>query len=53
MAHLQECYAVTQEVLRADGYALEAMPVHLAAALELRKKNDLFLLAHRRARPAA
>ena len=38
---------MTSEVLKQDAYALEAMPCHLAAALELRKKNDLFLLSHR------
>jgi anaphase-promoting complex subunit 6 len=44
---LQECYALTSELLEKDPYALEAMPVHLAAALELGKKNELFLKAHR------
>ena len=46
----QECYSLTQRLLECDPYALEAMPIHLTAALELRKKNDLFLQAHRRAR---
>ncbi|KAK9905515.1 hypothetical protein WJX75_001308 [Coccomyxa subellipsoidea] len=43
----QECHALTSQLLDQDPYALEAMPVHLAAALELRKKNELFLRAHK------
>lgn len=44
---VQECHALTSQLLDQDPYALEAMPVHLAAALELRKKNELFLRAHK------
>ena len=43
----QACYALTAELLARDPYALEAMPVHLAAALDLGKKNELFLHSHR------
>ena len=44
---VQESFAVTSELLERDPYALEAMPVHLVAALELGKKNELFLKAHK------
>ncbi len=44
---VQECFALTSDLLERDPYALEAMPVHLAAALELGKKNELFLKAHK------
>ncbi|EIE23608.1 TPR-like protein [Coccomyxa subellipsoidea C-169] len=40
-------HALTSQLLDQDPYALEAMPVHLAAALELRKKNELFLRGHK------
>ncbi len=45
----QEAFALTAGLLERNPYALEAMPVHLTAALELRKKNELFLRGHRRA----
>jgi anaphase-promoting complex subunit 6 len=34
-------------VLERDPYHLACMPIHLAAALELKRKNELFLLAHK------
>lgn len=34
-------------MLERDPYALEVMPLHLTAAVELKKKNELFLQAHR------
>ena len=43
----QECYDLTDTLLQRDPYALECLPAHLASALELRKKNQLFLLGHR------
>ncbi len=43
----QACYALTAELLARDPYALEAMPAHLAASLELGKKNELFLRSHK------
>ena len=46
----QACYAMTEELLARDPYALEAMPAHLAASLELGKKNELFLRSHKYAR---
>lgn len=36
-------------MLGADPYAMGALVVHLAAAVELRRTSDLFLLGHRRA----
>ena len=44
---VQECYARTAELLAHDPFALEVMDIHLTAALELHKKNELFLRAHR------
>ena len=43
----QDCYAGTSELVAQDPYALEAMPLHLACAVELGHKNDLFLRSHR------
>lgn len=44
---VQDCHALSTQLLDQDPYALEAMPVHLAACLELRMKNELFLRAHK------
>lgn len=42
-----ECYALTSSALEQDPYALELLFVHLAAAVTLKKKSELFLLGHR------
>ncbi|KAK9790319.1 hypothetical protein WJX73_003955 [Symbiochloris irregularis] len=47
MGAYQECYDLSCTVIERDPYALEVMPLHLAAAVELRKKNELFLRSHR------
>lgn len=47
----QEAFALTSGLLERNPYALEAMPMHLTSALELRKKNELFLRGHRHAIP--
>lgn len=39
----EECYALTERVLERDPYATECLAPHLAAALELGRKNELFL----------
>ncbi len=44
--HDQECYDLTESVLEWDPYALECLPAHLASAVELRKKNELFMRGH-------
>ena len=44
---VQDCFRLTSTILQKDPYALEAVPLYLTSALELRKKNDLFLQAHR------
>ena len=44
---MQDCYNLTETLLERDPYALECLPVHLASALELKKKNQLFLQGHR------
>ena len=41
--HYQEAYQLTQRVLEQDPYALQVMPVFLAAAVQLGKKSDLFV----------
>lgn len=40
-------YELTSALLRRDPYCLATMPTHLASALELGLKNELFLRAHR------
>ena len=47
MSYLQECFQLTSSIIERDPNAIEAMPLHLAAAYELKKKNELFLCAHR------
>lgn len=42
----EACYALTSSLLERDPCALQAMPTHLAAALHLGKKGDLFLRGH-------
>ncbi|GBG90196.1 hypothetical protein CBR_g50377, partial [Chara braunii] len=42
-----QAYEVTNKLLERDPYHIQCMPVHLAAALELRRKNELFLRAHK------
>ncbi|EFJ07248.1 hypothetical protein SELMODRAFT_272183 [Selaginella moellendorffii] len=42
----QLCYDITKTLLEKDPYHLKCMPLHLGAALELGRKNELFLRAH-------
>ncbi|KAK3256963.1 hypothetical protein CYMTET_33922 [Cymbomonas tetramitiformis] len=42
----QCCYDITHMLLERDPYHLSCLPTHLAAALELHRKNELFLRAH-------
>ena len=42
-----ECYQLTATALERDPYAAECLPVHLASALELRKKGELFVRGHK------
>eukprot|EP00249_Psilotum_nudum_P014975 c25100_g1_i1 orf=111-1745(+) len=42
----QKCYETTKLLLEKDPYHLKCMPIHLEAAVELGRKNDLFLKAH-------
>jgi len=44
---MQECFGVTSFILERDAFALEAVPLHLTAAVELKKKNELFRIAHK------
>lgn len=43
----QECYNISSLVLERDPYCVEVLPLRLASGLELGKKNQLFLRAHR------
>lgn len=43
----KEAYALSKAALEADPFAKTLLIVHLAACIELRKKNELFLLAHK------
>ncbi|KAF9691418.1 hypothetical protein EKO04_010623 [Ascochyta lentis] len=45
-ARFHEALALTSSVLATDKYYFAVMPLHLACLHQLRKKNDLFLLAH-------
>lgn len=44
---VQDCYELSCTILKQDAFALEIMPAHLASAVELQKKNELFLRSHR------
>lgn len=43
----EQCYALTSRLLERDACALQALPAHLVAALQLGKKSDLFLRGHK------
>ncbi|QDZ24464.1 anaphase-promoting complex subunit [Chloropicon primus] len=43
----QQCYEVTSRVVAEDSYFLDCLPVHVACAVALGRKNDLFLLGHK------
>lgn len=42
-----ESWALTQAALMRDPYALQCLPWHCSAGVRLKKKQDLFLMAHR------
>jgi hypothetical protein len=41
------CYQLTLRIMQSDPYALECLPSHVASALQLGKKNELFLRGHK------
>jgi hypothetical protein len=43
----EACYQLTLRIMQADPYALECLPAHVGAALQLGKKNELFLRGHK------
>ena len=43
----QKCYDLTQRLIQGSSLNLPCLPVHLAAGVELKKQNDLFLLGHK------
>jgi tetratricopeptide (TPR) repeat protein len=49
----EECYSLTEAVLERDPYATECLVPHLTSALQLGRKNELFLRCAAAARPAA
>ncbi|CAD7705302.1 unnamed protein product [Ostreobium quekettii] len=42
-----EAHQISQEVLDRDPYASDCIPIYLASCLELNKRNELFLRAHK------
>ncbi|KFM26463.1 Anaphase-promoting complex subunit 6 [Auxenochlorella protothecoides] len=42
-----ECWALTREALQRDPYAGQCLAAHCAAGVALRRRQDLFVLAHR------
>lgn len=46
---IQECFQLTSFIIGRDAHALEAVALHLTTAVELKKKRELFLQAHRSA----
>lgn len=43
----QRCHDVVAELLEKDPYQLAALPCYLAVTVELRRKNELYLCAHK------
>lgn len=44
---LERSYGTSKSILERDPFHLMVMPCHLATAVELKRKNELFLQAHR------
>uniref|UniRef100_A0A383WBY8 Uncharacterized protein n=1 Tax=Tetradesmus obliquus TaxID=3088 RepID=A0A383WBY8_TETOB len=47
LGRYEDAYQLTSSILSQDPYATQALSTHLAAALQLGKKNELFLRAHK------
>ncbi|KAF8071217.1 APC6 [Scenedesmus sp. PABB004] len=47
LGRADDAYALTSGILASDPYASQALTTHLAAALALGKKNELFLRGHK------
>lgn len=43
----QQCFNLTERILKKDPYHSSCLPVHIACLVELRKTNALFYLAHK------
>ncbi|XP_034935947.1 cell division cycle protein 16 homolog [Chelonus insularis] len=43
----QQCFALTEAILKKDPYHSTCLPVHIACLVELKKTNALFYLAHK------
>lgn len=42
----RECYSLTSSVIENDPFSESILPIHVASAVRLEKRNDLFQLAH-------
>lgn len=43
----QQCFSLTERILKKDPYHSTCLPVHVACLVELKKANALFYLAHK------
>jgi hypothetical protein len=43
----EQCFSLTSTILQKDPLSLQALAVHASSALQLGKKNDLFILGHK------
>lgn len=43
----QEAFSLSSSTLERDPYSPSVLPIHVASAVQLGKKNDLFMLSHR------
>ncbi|XP_015514715.2 cell division cycle protein 16 homolog [Neodiprion lecontei] len=43
----QQCFSLTERILKKDPYHSTCLPVHIACLVELKKSNALFYLAHK------
>ncbi|GAX80885.1 hypothetical protein CEUSTIGMA_g8320.t1 [Chlamydomonas eustigma] len=43
----EKCFSLTSSVLQRDPLSLQALVIHASTALQLGKKNDLFILGHK------
>jgi len=43
----RKCYDITMEVMQSNPFEKVIVPIHLAVCVELKQKNELFLVGHR------
>lgn len=44
--HYDQCYKLTEEILKADPFHKRTLPLHISCLVDLKKSNGLFYLAH-------